>query len=319
MINASVIICAYTMERWEQLQAAVISVRGQTRPASQILVVIDGNEELRRRAATEFGGVTVLENSKTPGLSGGRMTGAEAAVAPILVFLDDDAVAEPTWLEQLLRCYEDPAVLGVGGYIRPIWSGAEPAWFPPEFYWVVGCTYAGMPVRNGRIRNPIGASMSVRAEVLARAGGFASQLGRREGERLEGGIAESCEETEFCIRATRLNPGSYWAYCATARVGHHVPPQRMAWRYFVRRCRMEGTAKAVLTDMAGTKDGLGSERRYVIGLCGAVLRSLASGYLRRAGAICGGFGITALAYFRTRALIRAVRKAPSGYSDRAAA
>jgi hypothetical protein len=48
---------------------------------------------------------------------------------------------------------------------------ASPVWFPCEFDWVVGCTYAGMDVRGGRIRNPIGANMSIRADVIARAGG----------------------------------------------------------------------------------------------------------------------------------------------------
>jgi len=94
----------------------------------------------------------------------------------------------------------------------------SPSWFPGEFGWVVGCTYAGMHVRDGRIRNPIGANMSVRADVLRRAGGFTSDLGRRKlgfsvsGRARIGGNAESCEETEFCIRTARLHPGGYWAY-----------------------------------------------------------------------------------------------------------
>jgi glucosyl-dolichyl phosphate glucuronosyltransferase len=300
MIEASVVICAYTMDRWAQLGEAVASVRAQSAPAREILVVIDGNEELRQRADRELDGVTVLPNSKAPGLSGGRMTGTEHATAPVIVFLDDDAIADPGWLKELLAAYEDPRVLGAGGYIEPMWSTAAPRWFPSEFYWVIGCTYTGMPVRDGRIRNPIGANMSVRAEVLHRAGGFASKLGRREGNRLAGGVAESCEETEFCIRATRLHPGGFWAYRPKARVRHYVPPQRMTWRYFVRRCRMEGTAKAVLTSLTGTKEGLGSERRYVLSLVRAVIRELCQAKPRRAAAICLGFGITGYAYVRTR-------------------
>jgi hypothetical protein len=99
----------------------------------------------------------------------------------------------------------------------------SPSWFPGEFGWVVGCTYAGMHVRDGRIRNPIGANMSVRADVLRRAGGFTSDLGRRKlgfsvsGRARIGGNAESCEETEFCIRTARLHPGGYWAYRPGAR------------------------------------------------------------------------------------------------------
>jgi len=307
MTEASVVICAYTLDRWDQLRDAVASVRCQTRPPREIFVVVDGNEKLRQRAAAEINGATVVANAKTPGLSGGRMTGAELATAPVIAFLDDDAIADPNWLEELLEAYRDPRVLGAGGEIEPLWSREPPAWFPSEFNWVIGCTYAGMPVRNGQVRNFIGANMSVRADVLHRAGGFTTKLGRREGGVVVRGVAESCEETEFCIRAARLQPGGVWAYRPKARVRHFVPAQRMTWRYFVRRCRMEGTAKAVLTGLAGSRDGLGSERRYVLTLLRAVLRDTVSsltgerGAARRAAAMAAGLGITAWAYASMRA------------------
>jgi GT2 family glycosyltransferase len=318
-MTASVVICAYTLDRWDDIKAAVQSVQAQTCPPHEILLVVDGNEQLRRRAAAEIAGVRVVANNKTPGLSGARMTGAELACAPVLVFLDDDAVADPQWLGALLAAYRDDRVLGAGGYVEPLWLSPPPRWFPAEFNWVVGCTYRGMPVREGRMRNPIGANMSVRADVLRRAGGFATKLGRRDGRALAGGVAESCEETEFCIRASRLHPGAFWAYCPDARVRHKVPAARTTWAYFVRRCRMEGTAKAVLTGLAGTKDGLDSERRYVIGLAQAVARELGAALagdrvaMGRVGAICSGLAITAGAYLQARlrnALPPADRRGP---------
>jgi glycosyltransferase involved in cell wall biosynthesis len=313
MTEASVVICAHTLDRWDELNRAVGSVRTQTLAPREIVVVVDNNEALRKRAAREIAGVTVLPNTKEPGLSGGRMTGAEHTTAPVIAFIDDDAVADPRWLEELLDAYRDPAVLGAGGPVEPLWQAPPPSWFPGEFHWVVGCTYAGMHVRHGRIRNPIGANMSVRADVLRRAGGFTSDLGRRKlgfsvtGRAMVGGKAESCEETEFCIRAARLHPGGYWAYRPGARVHHAVPVQRTTWRYFVHRCLVEGTAKAVLTNLAGSKDGLGAEGRYVREVLPravasdlrAALRGQA-GAARRAGAIVAGLALTAFAYAKTR-------------------
>jgi glycosyltransferase involved in cell wall biosynthesis len=313
MIEASVVICAHTLDRWEELNRAVESVRNQTRPPREILVIIDNNESLRERAEREIKGVTVLANAKEAGLSGGRMTGAERATAPVICFLDDDAAADPCWLAELLDAYEDPAVLGAGGPVEPLWRAPPPSWFPDEFRWVVGCTYAGMHVRDGRIRNPIGANMSVRADVLRHAGGFTSDLGRRKlgfsvsGRATFGGKAESCEETEFCIRAARLHPGGYFAYRSGARVHHAVPAQRTTWSYFVHRCLIEGNAKAVLAGLAGPKDGLGAEGRYVrVVLPRAVMNDLSAafrgqtGAARRAGAVIAGFALTAFAYARTR-------------------
>jgi glycosyltransferase involved in cell wall biosynthesis len=324
MTEASVVICAHTLDRWNELNRAVGSVRTQTFAPHEIVVVVDNNEALRERAAREIAGVTVLANAKVPGLSGARMTGAEHTTAPVIAFLDDDAVADPRWLEALLEAYLDPAVLGAGGPVDPLWQASPPSWFPGEFLWIVGCTYAGMHVQDGRIRNPLGANMSVRADVLRGAGGFTSDLGRRKlgfsvsGRARIGGKAESCEETEFSIRAARLFPGGYWAYRPGARVHHAVPAQRTTWKYFVHRCLVEGTAKAVLTGLAGSKDGLGAEGRYVrevlpravLNDLGAALRGQ-TGAARRAGAIIAGLALTAFAYARTR--LSGVAEARSRY------
>jgi hypothetical protein len=188
-----------------------------------------------------------------------------------------------------------------------MWMSPRPLWFPGEFDWVVGCTYDGMRVRGNAVRNVLGANMSVRADVLRTAGGFATALGRRTKSLRSSAIADSCEETEFCIRAARLHPGGYWVYQPSARVRHKVPRERTTWRYFTRRCRMEGAAKAVLAGLTGSRDGLASERHYLTRvLSRAVFRELGNaacrrhGSLARAAAISAGVSITAWAYFRTR-------------------
>jgi glycosyltransferase involved in cell wall biosynthesis len=306
MVAVSVVICADTLDRWDQIRAAVDSVQRQTRAPQELFLVIDGNEALRERAIRELRGIEVVRNVLTPGLSGARMTGARLATAPVIAFLDDDAVADPEWLEQLLEAYRDENVLGAGGYIEPLWMAIPPHWFPREFDWVIGCTYKGMPVNDGRIRNVIGANMSVRASILRECGGFTTKLGRRDGAVVAKGVAESCEETEFCIRAARLNPGGYWAYCPKARVRHSVSAQRTTWRYFVRRCRMEGTAKGILAAIAGSKAGLASERRYILILLQSFLHEVGSALrgerhaASRAAAIFVGFAVTATAYLSTR-------------------
>ena len=68
-VTVSVVICAHTLDRWDDLSRAVASVRGQIPATHEILVVIDNNEVLRERAAGELEGVTVLANARDPGLS----------------------------------------------------------------------------------------------------------------------------------------------------------------------------------------------------------------------------------------------------------
>jgi glucosyl-dolichyl phosphate glucuronosyltransferase len=306
--SISVIICAYTLGRWAELVRAVDSVTQQTHPALETIVVIDGNEELERRAHATFGHALVVANAHEQGLSGGRRTGADLAGGDVLAFIDDDAVADPDWLEALAAAYADPMALGVGGLIEPLWAAPPPRWFPAEFNWVVGCTYAGMPVTRGRVRNAIGANMSVRAGVLAQAGSFDPRLGRAPGA---GPVSGTAEETEFCIRASHLHPGRYWLYEPGARVRHSVPPERATWSYFVRRCIVEGDAKALLARFTGAHEGLRSERHYTRSvLPRAVARNLLGGLrgkadgFGRAGAIVAGLAITVAAYARTRIRLR---------------
>jgi len=47
--DISVIICAYTEDRWNDLISAVESVRQQTLPATEIIIVIDHNPDLLKR------------------------------------------------------------------------------------------------------------------------------------------------------------------------------------------------------------------------------------------------------------------------------
>jgi GT2 family glycosyltransferase len=267
-------------------------------------VVIDDNEELLRRATDAFPHVTVVENRHAPGASGGRNTGHDLAEGSVLVFLDDDAFAEPDWLEHLLSGLDDPAVLGAGGALEPLWRGGRPAWFTDEFHWIVGCTYSGMPEERAPIRNPICANMCVRKEVFEVAGGFEQALSRHDAG---GVVTGTAEETEFCIRAQQRLPGSHWLFVPEARVRHVVPASRSTFRYFRARCRLEGASKAILTELAGTGAGLASERDYVRStLPKAVRRELIAALrgdrhgLRRAASIVAGVGYTASAYARVR-------------------
>ena len=96
-----------------------------------------------------------------------------------------------------MQPYDDPQVVATGGGIYPVWPADSPRWMPPEFYWVVGCSYRGLPDTTSVVRNPIGANMSMRtAEALA-IGGFDCVIGR------VGTKPRGCEETELAIRLTR--------------------------------------------------------------------------------------------------------------------
>src|SRR4030066_1732218 len=121
VLQASVIICAYTQARWNDLVAAIDSIRQQITSAGEIIIVIDHNQDLYQMALAQFPDIRVLENRGPRGLSGARTTGAENASQPVVAFMDDDATAEQDWLTWLLSNYQDDQVIGVGGTVEPNW------------------------------------------------------------------------------------------------------------------------------------------------------------------------------------------------------
>src|SRR5438094_296235 len=103
----SVIICAYTEKRWNELVAAVESIQRQTLSPREIIIVIDHNPQLLERVQAHIPDVVVVENTEALGLSGARNSGLTVAKSDIIVFLDDDAVATPNWLMFLNDAFSD--------------------------------------------------------------------------------------------------------------------------------------------------------------------------------------------------------------------
>lgn len=296
--SISVIICAYTELRWDDIVSAIESIRQQTLSAHEIILVIDHNPALLERARACFDDVLIVDNTSARGLSGARNTGLVSASGTFVAFLDDDAAAAPDWLERLYSDCADPNVLGAGGLVEANWVQSQPEWFPEEFLWVVGCSYRGLPRSKAVVRNPFGGCSCFRREVFDQLGGFRTEIGR-VGTRPLG-----CEETELAVRAGQRWPDRWFIHDPDATIRHKVPAWRGTVRYFVTRCYGEGLSKAWLANHLGSRDGLASERAYVTQVLPAgILRAILVGTfgrqpakLGRAGAIILGLTCTVAGY-----------------------
>jgi GT2 family glycosyltransferase len=295
----SVVLCTYTEQRWEDLVAAVHSVRRQGLPDCEVVIVVDHNTRLEARVRREFDGIAAVANHGARGLSDARNAGIAASRGRVVAFLDDDCVATPGWLARLLALFAAPDVVAGGGAVVPRWGAPRPRWFPEEFGWVVGCSYRGLPEATTALRNLIGANMAFRRDVLDAVGGFRDGLGR------VGSAPLGCEETELCLRIQARLPGVRIVYDPAAVVEHHVPAERARWRYFAARCWAEGRSKAIVARLAGRRRGLGAERHHVLHALPAGvlagLREAAGGDPAgawRAAAIIAGLAITTSGYVR---------------------
>jgi hypothetical protein len=307
--SVSVIVPAWSSKRRDELARCLRAIEAQTLAPLETIVVIDHNPELLAWARESIPAVTAIENRHERGVVGARNSGVELARGDLVVLTDDDTEAEPSWLENLESCFADSGVVGVTGELLPNWADSEPRWFPHEFYWVFGCSYAGLPTELAPVRNPIAANMAVRREAIQEIGGFRPGVPPREiryrGAVIAGGHA--LEDTELGIRIGQRWPQKSWLYQPQATVFHSVEAEQATLGYLVRRSFEEGMGKATLARLVGSEQGLESERRHLLvtiprgvlkGL-GDALRGDLSG-LGRVGAIAVGIAAAACGYAYAR-------------------
>jgi cellulose synthase/poly-beta-1,6-N-acetylglucosamine synthase-like glycosyltransferase len=309
------------MKRWDLLVACMDSVRSQSSTTNDIVLCIDNNEELFERASAEWGslpGLTVMRNPDVDhvnfvsaherahgsrrrfGAGSARNAAVEITTGEVVAIIDDDARAEPDWLERLLETYTDESVVAVGGPPLPIYETARPDWFPRSFDWVFGCEYLGLPTQTGPIRHLIGANMSFRRSAFDKVGGFQSI---------------DFDDLDLCMRLGHAYGHGALMYAPAARVHHFVPAERVTWHYFWRRCLFVNTEKVEAFHGMAEAANLTAEitfalRTLTVGV-GTELLRVAKGDLngfRGAGAIICGLALAALGNLRGRLHVRRDRR-----------
>lgn len=173
--NAVVVVATY--RRPDHVRTCLEHVMRQTVAPQRIVVVDASPDDATRDVVAEFEGVEYRRNDLGLGtLAASRAIGTADATEDVVAFIDDDAYAEPEWLERLLAAYELPNVGAVGGRARMNREGEEQD----------GVDRIGRFLRNGRLvgnfaadpgrtietDHMLGANMSVRTDVLRSFGGI---------------------------------------------------------------------------------------------------------------------------------------------------
>jgi hypothetical protein len=304
--TVSVIIPTYTKARWDWLQEAVDSVREQTVPALEIVVVVDHNPELLKEIADEFGDVIAVPNLGDRGVSGARNSGVKASRGEVVAFLDDDCVARNDWLAILLRHLMNPAVVGAGCFTDGLWDTACPKWFPSEFSWTIGLSYSGLPKEPTAVRNVWTSAMLVRRSMFELVDGFREDFGKIGDRSLP-------EDTDLCLRIAAMQENAVWMWDPAKVQQHRVPAGRATFGYLMSRCFLQGWGKAAMARMDGFDESTSTEVNYTLRILPlGVLRGLGDAVrgdlsgLGRAGSIVAAFSVTVAGYgwFHLESLFR---------------
>jgi GT2 family glycosyltransferase len=176
------------------------------------------------------------------GLSRARNAGAQAAQGRFLAYIDDDAIAEKSWLAEIISAFErDASVACIGGRIALELPARLPWWYHNS---MAGFWSAFAPKEDAlrEVRRyedlPYGANLGVRRSAWARIGGFDERLGRK-GDGYEGG-----EDIDFCLRA--LGAGCKVCTLGAARVVHCIARHRLSLRHLWHTSRQAGHTLALL-------------------------------------------------------------------------
>jgi glycosyltransferase involved in cell wall biosynthesis len=241
-MKVSVVICTYSEDMYEHFQDSLKSIQSQTYDDIEIVVVVDGNEQLYERILAEYGNDSQLKihcNEENVGLSGSRNNALEYVTGDIVALIDDDAIADEQWVEELVSVYEERDAIAVGGKMTPLWVAGKPEFLPEEFYWLVGVTHRGFAEPGEEVRNTFGSNISFKTEVLKELGGFATEVGRQGEKNLQ------AHETEFCARM-REKYGRGVIYNPDATVGHKVFEWRTDKRWLLERSFWQGYSKRAM-------------------------------------------------------------------------
>lgn len=173
---------------------AFSSILAQSLPAHLFeLIVVDNNSTddtatLTKQFITNHPGLNArycFEPKK--GLSNARNRGIAEAIAPIVAYVDDDAILSPDYLQALLSFFKQkPDAAGVGGKVIPKYeAGKEPDWMSKYLNGFIGKVDHGDEIKlySPEMKYPVGCNMAYRKSVLLKAGGFNEKLEFRSDDK----------------------------------------------------------------------------------------------------------------------------------------
>ena len=252
-MKVSVVICTYSEEMYEHFQEAVESVLDQTYDDVELILVSDGNEAVYERMQEDYGDrsdTIVSVSAENVGISAARNHGIERATGDVVAQIDDDSIADPEWVAELVEVYENTDAIAAGGRMTPAWVAGKPEFLPEEFYWLVGVTHRGFAEPGEEVRNTFGSNISFRKEVIDELGGFEPNVGRK------GDLEIQAHESELGTRL-RAEFGRGVIYNPDAKVAHKVFDYRKSRRWLVKRAFWQGYSKRALETLlpdAGTEE-----------------------------------------------------------------
>jgi GT2 family glycosyltransferase len=173
------------------------------------------------------------------GSSYARNQGLQRSANDIVLFTDPDAVADPLWAYHMQKSFEREKVAVVGSRVVPKWH-KRPLFIARSP--MVRRIYALLDHGDGEIQSTDlwGVGFAMHRGRLGSNAYWDERIGRSGGNLLSG------EDIEICLRARQM--GLETVYNGAAVVQHQVLPERISYRWVMRRYYYAGAERALTHD-----------------------------------------------------------------------
>ena len=229
-------ICVPTYKRPAMLVKCLDALKMQQAEGfTYSIVVVDNDpghsasELVLERSDCVSGSVTYVREEE-PNISRARNKAVATATGEYVAFVDDDEVAEPTWLLNLYDTCRKWSADGVLGPVIPLYEGRPPEWLVRS-----GLCDRSRFTTGTRLDSPrylrTGNILLRRSLFEGLKTPFDPDFGRTGGE-----------DVDFLNRMVRA--GRLLVWCDEARVHETVPVARQQLGYHLRRAVIRGVAEA---------------------------------------------------------------------------
>ncbi len=252
----SVIIPTYNRAEW--VKKCIISLLEQEYPSKlfEIIIVDNASKDNTAPMVKSF-----LSSEKpfiyyfyepTPGSNFARNTGALNSQGDILGFIDDDAVADSSWLSYISQTFIDSDdIVAVSGGIELDWEIPKPAWIPNKYESFLGRNlHLGINRRDLLPSEPVfEGNLAIRKSIFNTLKGFDIRFGM---------VGEKIGANDGTCLIDKIHNLGRVVYQPDALIYHHVPKSRIRPSYFLKRSFYQGIGDAsiIQTRQQRNKQGL---------------------------------------------------------------
>jgi glucosyl-dolichyl phosphate glucuronosyltransferase len=248
-LTTTVTVAIPTHNRAATLRATLHSVAALRVAAGtdlECLVIDNRSTDATAETVDSFAGAAQLRvrrvHEEQLGSSFARNRAVRESRAEFILFLDDDAVAEPDWAAEMLSALEARGLDAACGLVLPRWTVPPPGWLGPSLWAKLAVhnarTILAQPPRDiERLENYFSANAGFRRATFELFGTFREDLGVVGGNPIAG------EDTELFARIVAR--GGKMGFAPRAIVHHLIGPERMTRAYLRRKSFAYGVGSAL--------------------------------------------------------------------------